>query len=70
MFYNYTFYHNISILDKIFDKQPVPSNYSARSRQVVRAEGFVILNQTLLYGPNGVVVGARMAFAILKGFNK
>ena len=43
----------------IFEKQPVPSNYSARRRQVVRAEGFVILNQTLLYGPNDVVVGAR-----------
>ncbi len=43
----------------IFEKQPVPPNYVARVRQIVKAGGFIILNHTLLYGPADIVVGAR-----------
>lgn len=37
-----------------FQNQPVPSNYIARVRQVVTAEGWVVLDHTIEYGSTGV----------------
>lgn len=40
----------------IFQGQPVPNNYVAKVRQIVRAEGFEILDQQLIYGPTDIQI--------------
>jgi len=54
---NFVTDQNAEYLDQYeltFQGQQVPNDYIARVRQVVNADGFVVLNQIVTYGPTGV----------------